>query len=159
MPSKGKRPKATKSQPEVWVSPDLMNKLKGTDGHRAGSMPQSPYLALADHFLGLAPSESGAGKAAHRAAPAHPGHKTREAAETPEPPPRAMAAAAAAGAASEGVLSSIAPRMIYPKPPARPNPPRPPKLAVARLNVPKLQAPKPPKMSFGYRRRKVDRQK
>ena len=159
MPSKGKRSKATKSQPEVWVSPDLMNKLKGTDGHRAGSVPQSPYLALADHFLGLAPSESIAGKTAHRAAPAHLGHKTREAAVPPEPPPRAVAAAAANTAASEGVLSSIPPRMVYPKPPARPTPPRPPKLAVARLNLPKLQPPKPPKMSFGYRRRKVDRPK
>lgn len=155
MPSKGKRSKATKSQPEVWVSPDLMNKLKGTDGHRAGSMPQSPFLALADHFLGLAPSGSVPGKSGHRAVPAHPGHKTREVTVPPEPPPRAMAAAAA----SERVLSTVPPRMVYPKPPARPTPPRPPKLVVARRNLPKLQAPKPPKVSFGYRRRKVDRPK
>ena len=157
MSSKRKRPKAAKSQPEVWVSPDLMDKLKGTDGHRGVPLPQSPYLVLADRFLGFLPSES-ASKPPHRAA-AQPAHKTREVA-APEPPPKAMAAAAAAGAGPE-MLSSVPPRMSYPKPPARPQPPKPPKLAISKLparpNLPKLHPPRPPKLSFGYRRPKVDR--
>ncbi len=165
MPPKKKRPKATKSPPEVWVSPDLMRKLKGADEHRAGPMPHSPYLALADHFLGVAPGESAPSKSAHRALPGHGIHKTRESTPAPEPP-RALAAAAAAGASSassETMLSSVPPRVLYPKPPSRPAAPRPPKLSIsglpARPSPPKLHPPKPPKMSFGYRRAKVDRAK
>ncbi len=162
MPRKEKRPKAAKSPPEVWVSPDLMRKLKGADEHRPGAVPHSPYLALADGFLGVAPSESAGSRSAHRAAPAHPVPRTREAAPAPEPP-RAMAAAAAAGAGSGAMLSSMLPRVLYPKPPARPASPRPPKIVLsglpARPNPPKLHPPKPPKMSFSYRRQKVDRAK
>jgi hypothetical protein len=155
MPPRRKRPKATKSQPEVWVSPDLMSTLKGAGGHRGVPLPQSPYLLLADRFLGLGPDGTVVSKPAHRAASGNSGHKPRESAAAPEPAPRAMAAAAA-GAGSDGVVSSIPPRIVYPKPPARPAPPKPPRLTVARPNLPRLQPPKPPKMSFAYRRRKVD---
>ncbi len=166
MPPKKKRSKATKSPPEVWVSPDLMRKLKGADEHRAGPMPHSPYLALADRFLGVLPSESSASKSTARTSAGHgahhAAHKSKEAAPSPEPP-RAMAAATAAGAGPEAVLSSVPPRILYPKPPVRPAPPKPPKLTrsgpPARPNPPQLHPPKPPKMSFGYRRRKVDRAK
>lgn len=154
MPPKRKR-KATKAPPEVWVSPDLMQKLKGVDGHRGVHVPQSPFLALADRFLGMAPGES-AGKPAHRASAAHPASRTREAAAAPEPPTRVMAAAAGAGTGPDGVSTTLPPRPTYPHPPLRSAPPRPPKLAVSRPNPPKLQPPKPPKLSFAYRRRKVD---
>ena len=163
MGPKKRYPKSTEKQPEVWVSPDLMQKLKGADGNRGVPVPQSPYLVLADHFLGLLPNESAmpSKTAQHRVAPSHPVHKTRDAAPAPEPPPRAMAAAAGAGAA-DGVLNAMPPRIVYPKPPARPASPPPPKLAAsrppARPHVPKLQPPKPPRLSFGYRR-KVDRTK
>ena len=155
MGPKKKRPKSTEKQPEVWVSPDLMQKLKGVNGNRGVPVPQSPYLVLADRFLGLLPNESAMPSKTthHRSAPTHPAHKTREAAPVPEPPARAMAAAAAAGAA-DGLLSSIPPRVVYPKPPARPSTPLPPKLVASRLNP-----PKPQKLSFGYRRREVDRTK
>lgn len=138
-----------------------MRKLKGADEFRPGPVPQSPYLSLADRFLGVAPSESAAGKGVERPVPGHSVRKTKEAAAAAEPA-RAMAAAAAAGG-SEGLLSSMPARILYPKPPARPAAPRPPKIArsgpPARPNPPQLRPPKPPKMSFGYRRQKVDRAK
>ncbi len=158
MPKK-KRPKAAKGPPEVWVSPDLMLKLKGAGGTRGVPMPQSPYLALADRFLGLLPHESVAGKTAHRPAP-HPTHKTKQATTATEPPPRAMVAAAGA-TEPDAVLTTVPPRIVYPRPPARPIIPPPPRRAVsrppARPNLPKLQPPKPPKLSFGYRRRKAEK--
>lgn len=122
-------------------------------------MPQSPYLALADRFLGLLPHESVAGKTVHRPAQ-HPTHKTKEATAAPEIPPRTLAVAAGA-TVPDAVLTTVPPRIMYPKPPARPVIPPPPKLAAshppARPNLPKLQAPKPPKLSFGYRRRKAEK--
>ncbi len=152
-PKKRKQPEAAKT-PEVWVSPDLMLKLKGAGGTRGVPMPQSPYLALADQFLGLLPHEGIVGKTIHRPTP-HPAHKPKEASAVPEPPPRAMAAGAAG---QDAVLTTVPPRVVYPKPPARPTIPPPPKLALshppARPNLPKLRAPKPPKLSFRYRRRK-----
>lgn len=160
MPSKQKRSKATKSPPEVWVSPDLMQKLKGGHEDRAGHVPHSPYLALADHFLGILPGEGSASKAAQRPGGVH-AQKAREAAVSAAEPARAMGAAAAAGGGAEAVLGSLPPRIAYPRPPARPALPKLPKLTLSgppsRPNPPRLQPPKPPKMSFGYRRRKVDR--
>jgi hypothetical protein len=161
MPSKLKRSKATKSPPEVWVSPDLMRKLKGAHEDRAGHVPHSPYLALADRFLGIMPGDSSGSKGAPRSGPGHI-QKPREA-TAPPVPARAIAAAAATGAGtgSNTVLGSLPPRIDYPKPPARPAVPKPPKFIMSGLpsrpNPPKLHPPKPPKQSFGYRRRKVDR--
>lgn len=156
MPDKRKRSKSAKGESEVWVSPDLMLKLKGAEGNRGVPLPQSPYLVLADRFLGLVQADGASPR--HRAATTHAGHKSRENVAAPEPPRRVIAASAAAGAGSEGVLSSIPPRMLYPKPPLRPASPKPPKLSLsrppARPNLPKLKPPKPPKLSFGYLRRK-----
>lgn len=158
MPQKRKRPKP-KAPPQVWVSPDLMLKLKGAEGNRGVPLPQSPYLVLADHFLGLVPSDAASPR--HRPASGHVAHKSRESAP-PEPPLRALAASAAAGTGPEGVISSIPPRMAYPKPPQRPAPPKPPKLSLsrppARPKLPQLKPPKPPKLSFGYLRSKKNNQ-
>jgi len=152
--AKKRRAKTSKNQPEVWVSPDLTMKLKGTGAHRGGAVPHSPYLALADRFLGLMPNDPHPGRAPHRSAPAHPTHKTREA--TAPEPLRAMSAAASAGMGAEPMITSSPARMIYPKPAVRP---KPPKLMVskppARPKTPRLQPPKPPKVSFGYRRPKI----
>lgn len=162
MASSRKRPKANKRQPEVWVAPDLMQRLKGVEGSRGVHVPQSPYLDLADQFLGFTAHESSGSRSVHRPVTAHATHRPKELVE-PEPPPRAMvmAAGASAGAAPSPTFTSVPPRTSYPKPPARPAPPRPPKLAMsglpARPHPPKLNNPKPPKVSFSYRRRKVDR--
>lgn len=163
MASKKMRTKAAGRQPEVWVAPDLMQRLKGADGNRGVPVPQSPYLMLADEFLGVMPHESAASRHAHRSAPGHGAHKNRESEASAEAAPRAMAAAAgvaAGGSVTHGLLANVLPRVTYPKPPARPVVPHPPKLSAsrppARPSPPKLRAPKPPKLSFGYRRRKVD---
>ena len=47
-----KFPKNGPKAPQVWVAPDLMRRMKGADGNRGLPVPQSPYLALADKFLG-----------------------------------------------------------------------------------------------------------
>lgn len=158
MPRKKKRSNAAKGQPEVWVSADLMHKLKGPGGSRGAHVPQSPYLLLADRFLGLTPNDVVVGKATHRTPTPHI-HKPKEPPAAPEAPLRAMAAAAA----TDGVLSTAMPRMVYPKPPTRLAPPKPPRMLLsrppARPKLPKLQPPKPPKVSFGYRSRKSDPKK
>lgn len=157
MPRKKRRSNAAKGQPEVWVSADLMHKLKGPGGSRGAHVPQSPYLLLADRFLGLTPNDVVVGKATHRTPTPHI-HKPKEPPAAPEAPPRAMAAAA-----TDGVLSTAMPRMVYPKPPTRLAPPKPPRMLLsrppARPKLPKLQPPKPPKVSFGYRSRKSEPKK
>ncbi len=134
MPRKGHK-KGAKA-PEVWVAPDLMRRMKGADGNRGLPLPQSPYLALADKFLGVDP-------VAHQdreplpVAPEPPSRKT----DSREAPPAVMAAAAAAGAGGA--------RIAFPKPPAGPMIPRPPRLALPKPmpgKRPRVNPPKPPRL-------------
>ena len=133
MPKKGHKKGAR--APEVWVAPDLMRRMKGADGNRGLPVPQSPYLALADKFLGVDPFVHER-REPHAAVPEPTSRKT----DAREAPPAAMAAAAAAGA---GVT-----RIAFPKPPAGPMVPKPPRLALPKPipgKRPRVNPPKPPR--------------
>jgi hypothetical protein len=103
----------------LWVSADLALKLKGPQGSRGVRLPQSPYLDLADKFLG---------KAHASAAP-----PIRE-------PVDEDIATPALGRTKRKQISfpRLPPLVSRPKPPRltlpKPNPPKRPK-----LNVPKLR--------------------
>ena len=116
------------------MAPDLMRRMKGADGNRGLPIAQSPYLALADKFLG--PEAQGA-------APEVSPHDAPGPTEEGERKPLAMAAAASAGMPGMrafpkppvGRVVPKPPRLAGPKPAARPHAPKPPR----------INPPKPPK--------------
>lgn len=126
-----KAAKKSRKAPEVWVAPDLMRRMKGADGNRGLPVPHSPYLALADKFLGYdGEKDSPASSLVQPPANAEPRPSADE--------PKRMAAAAGAGTVSR----------VFPKPPSGLVVPKPPRLTLPKPSPPKpprINPPKPPK--------------
>ncbi len=134
MPRRTKGTKQGKNGAEVWVSSDLMVKLKGAEGNRGLPLPQSPYLTLADKFLGL-----------NGDSPTKPHHKNEDdhsdrqrQATRIEESPRVLAAVV-----SGSPVVPQPPSVPRGVPPGRLKPPKPP-----HVEIPRFSRPKPPKLNY-----------